>query len=227
MRILYCWSPGADRGPVNDARMILKNARALIRIRVLLRLATDAVSRFNPAMSGDGNDDSDDMDFRDAMADVRRLDVDRADPYHRRRRPEPLNLPVGDEDTDRLAELNIETPDFLEFRRPGIQNRLFHDLQRGVIEPQGSLDLHGLRVHEARSALLRFLDYSHQIGRRCVRIIHGKGRGSNASQPVLKQKTNQWLRQREEVLAFVTAPRWDGGTGAVYVLISGKHRRDY
>jgi DNA-nicking Smr family endonuclease len=44
---------------------------------------------------------------------------------------------------------------------------------------------------------------------------------------VLKQKTNQWLRQREEVLAFATAPRWDGGTGAVYVLLSGKFRRDF
>jgi DNA-nicking Smr family endonuclease len=59
-----------------------------------------------------------------------------------------------------------------------------------------------------------------------VRIIHGKGRGSG-EQPVLKQKANQWLRQKDEVLAFVTAPRWDGGTGAVYVLLSGKYRRQF
>jgi len=94
-----------------------------------------------------------------------------------------------------------------------------------VIEAQGTLDLHGLRVREAKPALARFLNYSLASGRRCVRIIHGKGIGSGGQQPVLKQKTNQWLRQKDEVLAFVTAPRWDGGSGAVYVLLSGKYRR--
>ena len=80
-------------------------------------------------------------------------------------------------------------------------------------------------MREASQALDRFLVQSLTAGRRCVRIIHGKGRGSDGQQPVLKQKTNQWLRQRDEVLAFVTAPRWDGGTGAVYVLLSGKRRQ--
>lgn len=172
---------------------------------------------------GRHGDDNDDQAFRDAMQGVERIDADRPAPYRRRRRPEPLNLPVGDEVDDAFADINIETGDFLEFRRPGIQDRVFADLRRGVIEPAGSLDLHGMRVHEARPALARFLAYSLATGRRCVRIIHGKGRGSNAPQPVLKQKVNQWLRQREEVLAFVTAPRWDGGTGAVYVLLSGKY----
>ena len=172
------------------------------------------------------NKRGDDEDaFREAMQDVERLDGQRAAPYRKRRRPEPLNLPVGDEQDDGFADLAIETGEFLEFRRPGIQNRVFRDLQRGVIEAKATLDLHGLRVHEARPALARFLAQSLATGRRCVRIVHGKGRRSNAEQPVLKQKTNQWLRQRDEVLAFVTAPRWDGGTGAVYVLLSGKYRQ--
>ena len=173
--------------------------------------------------SDDASDDE--AAFREAMQDVERFEAQRIDPYRKKRRPEPLNLPVGDEQDAEFADLAIETGDFLEFRRPGIQNRVFHDLQRGVIEARASLDLHGLRVHEARPALARFLAQSLAAGRRCVRIIHGKGRSGSAQQPVLKHKTNQWLRQREEVLAFVTAPRWDGGTGAVYVLLSGKHRR--
>ena len=173
--------------------------------------------------SDDASDDE--AAFREAMQDVERFEAQRIDPYRKKRRPEPLNLPVGDEQDAEFADLAIETGDFLEFRRPGIQNRVFHDLQRGVIEARASLDLHGLRVHEARPALARFLAQSLAAGRRCVRIIHGKGRSGRAQQPVLKHKTNQWLRQREEVLAFVTAPRWDGGTGAVYVLLSGKHRR--
>jgi DNA-nicking Smr family endonuclease len=173
---------------------------------------------------GDKHDADDQAAFRAAMEDVQPMREARADPYRRRRRPEPLNLPTGDEEREEFADLAIETGEFLEFRRPGIQNRVFHDLQRGLIESQGSLDLHGMRVREAKPALARFLNFSVANGRRCVRIIHGKGRRSDGQQPVLKQKTNQWLRQREEVLAFVSAPRWDGGTGAVYVLLSGKHR---
>lgn len=201
--------------------MILQTPHCLILISV--RRAASI-----PCM-GDADDKRDDTDdeaaFRAAMADVAPMKEKRAAPYRRRRRPEPLNLPVGDEATEEFADLAIETGDFLEFRRPGIQNRVFHDLQRGVIEARATLDLHGLRVREASQALDRFLVQSLAAGRRCVRIIHGKGRGSDGQQPVLKQKTNQWLRQRDEVLAFVTAPRWDGGTGAVYVLLSGKRRQ--
>ena len=47
-------------------------------------------------------------------------------------------------------------------------------------------------------------------------------KGMTEQQPILKQKVNQWLRQRAEVLAFCSAPRFDGGTGAVYVLLSRK-----
>ncbi len=169
--------------------------------------------------------DRDDRDaFRAAMEDVEPISDERPPPYRRKRRPEPLNLPVGDEE-QALSDLAIETGDFLEFRRPGIQDRVFHDLRRGVIAAEATLDLHGLRVREAKPALQRYLTQSLGGGRRCVRIIHGKGRGSDGQQPVLKQKTNQWLRQFDAVLAFVSAPRWDGGTGAVYVLLSGKHRR--
>ena len=186
------------------------------------RLAVSIIAMGNP---DDNPDDKGEGAFREAMRDVEPIEDGRADPYRKKRRPEPLNLPVGDERVDDFADLAIETGEFLEFRRPGIQNRVFRDLQRGVIEAQGTLDLHGLRVREAKPALARFLDYSLASGRRCVRIIHGKGIGSGGQQPVLKQKTNQWLRQKDEVLAFVTAPRWDGGTGAVYVLLSGKYRR--
>ena len=36
---------------------------------------------------------------------------------------------------------------------------------------------------------------------------------------MLKQKVNYWLRLRDEVLAFCSATRRDGGSGAVYVLL--------
>lgn len=174
------------------------------------------------------NDDQsrEDAGFRQAIGEVQPLKQDRADPYRQRRRPEPLNLPVDDESDLESGDLSIETPDFLEFRRPGIQHRVFQDLRRGLIEPEANLDLHGMRVEDARRAFNRFLAHSLTTGKRCVRIVHGKGRGSRESAPVLKQKTNQWLQQRAEVLALCSAPRWDGGIGAAYVLLSRKGRRD-
>ncbi len=158
--------------------------------------------------------------FREATSDVRPLAQDRAEPHRARRRPVPLDLPTGEEEGDRFADGSGETPEFLEFMRPGVQHRLYDDLRRGLLPPEATLDLHGMRATEARLALQRFLAQSLQQHRRCVRLIHGKGFGSSAQQPVLKQKVNQWLPQLPEVLAFCSAPRWDGGTGAAYVLLS-------
>jgi len=52
-----------------------------------------------------------------------------------------------------------------------------------------------------------------------VRIIHGKGKGSENNLPILKNNLDQWLRRQDHVLAFCSARPIGGGTGAVYVLI--------
>lgn len=161
--------------------------------------------------------------FREAMSDVQARQEDRVEPYRQKKPARPLEI-EQEKPGEELADLSVEAPEFFEFRRPGIQHRVFQDLRRGLIPPEQSLDLHGMRVMEARTAFSRFINASLQQGRRCIRIIHGKGRGSRDAQPVLKQKTYQWLLQSETVLAFVTAPRWDGGTGASYVLLSRKAR---
>ena len=159
--------------------------------------------------------------FLDEMSGVTPLQRKTTQPW--KQRPAPRPLPKAPETVqDEFVDVHITTHDFLEFRRDGIQHRLFQELQRGVIKPESTLDLHGLRVAEARRELAQFIPWCAQRGYRCVRIIHGKGQGSAEQQPILKQKINQWLPQRKEVLAFVSAPRWDGGTGAVYVLLSMK-----
>ena len=81
------------------------------------------------------------------------------------------------------------------------------------------LDLHGLILAEAKQALRDFLARSLATQCRCVRIIHGKGRGSGARGPVLKQAVNVILRRTESVVAFCSARQVDGGTGAIYVLL--------
>ena len=44
-----------------------------------------------------------------------------------------------------------------------------------------------------------------QAGRRCVRIIHGKGYRSGARGPVLKIAVDLWLRRHHDVMAFTSA----------------------
>ncbi len=177
---------------------------------------------YNQHMNSEDKESDDEFSvFREAMQGVKPLEHNRASPWKQRRAPVPLELDGEDAPGEEFADTQEDTPDFLAFRRPGIQHRLWSDLQRGVLEPEATLDLHGMRVRDARQALGQFLKQSISARRRCVRIIHGKGRGSS-QQPVLKQRINQWLPQKKEVLAFCSAPRWDGGTGAVYVLLSRK-----
>ncbi|MCP4284652.1 MAG: DNA mismatch repair protein MutS [Gammaproteobacteria bacterium] len=167
--------------------------------------------------------------FRSEMNDTQRLQDDRVEPYRKKLRPFPLppgKTAVLQDEEEQLVDLNIETGDILEFVRPGIQRRLFQELRRGHIPPQAILDLHGLRVAEARKELTQFLAFSRHRRLRVIQIIHGKGYRSEAKQPVLKQKVNQWLRQRSEVLAFCSATRFDGGTGAAYVLLRRHQERN-
>lgn len=162
--------------------------------------------------------------FREAMHDATPIQQEKVSPYKKRLRPKPLEQEQEPERefTEHVADRDIETGDELLFSKPGLQKRVFQDLRRGHIQPEASIDLHGLRVREARPVLADFLQSCWDRRFRCVRIIHGKSRGSDGRQPVLKQKVNQWLPQWGEVLAYCSAPRWDGGTGATYVLLRRK-----
>jgi DNA-nicking Smr family endonuclease len=167
--------------------------------------------------------------LREAFKDVKPLEEHRQEPYRRRLPPRPLHLAVDDdaEEKEHYSEHEIETSEVLDFARPGIQQRLMHDLRRGYLEIGAELDLHGLTVRCAREELNLFLAACQERRIRVARIIHGKGCRSEGRQPVLKQKLNLWLRQREDVLAFTSAPRHDGGTGAAYILLRNpaKQRR--
>ncbi|WP_425486372.1 Smr/MutS family protein [Aromatoleum diolicum] len=125
---------------------------------------------------------------------------------------ESLDAPMSLED-------RLEMGDEAAFLRPGLPRRVLTDLRRGRWVLQGQLDLHGLNRDEARGELSRFLTASLQQGRRCVRVIHGKGLGSPGKESILKQLSRGWLAQREEILAFCQAGPHDGGSGALLVLL--------
>ena len=113
----------------------------------------------------------------------------------------------------------LDTDDQLSFRRTGIGVEITRRLRSGHWSIQRQLDLHGLRVDEAREALGDFIRHAHKLGVRCVRVVHGKGLGSPGKSPVLKGRVQGWLVQKKEVLAFVQARPMDGGAGALLVLL--------
>jgi DNA-nicking Smr family endonuclease len=116
-------------------------------------------------------------------------------------------------------DLLLDTDDTLSWRRIGIGADVVRRLRRGEWSVRGQIDLHGLRVDEARVALVEFLAQALRNEWRCLRVIHGKGLGSPSREPVLKGKVLRWLAQREEVLAFCQARPNDGGSGALIVLL--------
>ena len=114
----------------------------------------------------------------------------------------------------------LDADDAMSFRRPGIGTDVTRKLRAGEWSLQREIDLHGMRSDEARDALGAFVRTAHKQGLRCVRVVHGKGLGSPGRQPVLKVKTQRWLIQKSEVLAFVQANPAEGGAGALLVLLS-------
>ncbi len=126
---------------------------------------------------------------------------------------------IDDMFSEDFEAASLETGDELHFFQPGVSKADFRKLRKGLIKIQRELDLHGMTVTMARENLANFLFQCKFEDIRCIRIIHGKGRGSKNGQPVIKNKVNNWLRQRNEVLAFCSARQNDGGTGAVYVLL--------
>lgn len=173
-------------------------------------------------MNQEKDDDDDRSLFRAAMKDVQPLKHGGGRHVHRPAlSPRPLQREADERAV--LAEMMdgplIDVGEELSYRAPGLQDAAFRRLQRGAWHVGAELDLHGLRADEAKLAIVRFLADSQDRGVRCVRIIHGKGLRSRGEGPVLKQRLDGWLRRRADVLAFCSAKREHGGTGAAYVLL--------
>ena len=129
--------------------------------------------------------------------------------------------------TGRVAwDTGMETGEELSYARNGVGAQTLSRLRRGHWAMQDELDLHGLNVEQARSAVAEFLNQSVRNGLRCLRIIHGKGLRSKNREPVLKRKLGAWLIHRDEILAFCQAREADGGGGAVVVLLQGRRQKD-
>ncbi|OGV25595.1 MAG: hypothetical protein A3F18_08315 [Legionellales bacterium RIFCSPHIGHO2_12_FULL_37_14] len=125
-----------------------------------------------------------------------------------------LNLPLNLTD---IFSYKISAEEKLKFYRNPLTKRQNTAFIKGQLPIENSLDLHGLTIDEAKSALLRFIHASFNRQKRSLLIIHGKGRRHGEAK--LKNLVNHWLPQFTEVLAFVSAEPKDGGAGAIYVLL--------
>lgn len=163
--------------------------------------------------------------FGRAAAGARPLAQDRRPPF-RPRVPPQARQRQRDEQvvlqsllSDGYDEAEVETGDELVFLRSGVSQLTWRRLRRGYYAIEAELDLHGCVVADARERVAAFLREAQGAGRRCVRIVHGKGLSSAGRLPILKVKVNHWLQQKDVVLAFCSARPVDGGTGAAYVLL--------
>lgn len=172
---------------------------------------------------------SDDSDlFKHAMDGTRQINQDRVEPYKPGKKSRPIKRKTEENFTENSslsdhAPEQVESNEALLFKRSGIQNSVIKKLKKGQYEIEAQLDLHRLIVAEARELLAEFLNHASENNFKCVRIIHGKGLGSPDKLPKLKSMVNSWLKQREDVLAFCSAAKQDGGTGAVYVLLKSRY----
>ena len=169
--------------------------------------------------------------FADAMADVVPLeDRPRVPKVHQ----EMAKLPRAVDEraavdaylrdlVDGVVPFDIaDTDEYIEGAVQGFDRRVLRRLRRGEYSIQAHFDLHGHTRDEARAAVGKFIKRSHDQGHRCVLIVHGRGLNSKGQIPVLKEKLKAWLTRGSigtKVLAFASARPYDGGTGAVYVLL--------
>lgn len=174
--------------------------------------------------------------FREAFEGVKRLQNAGAErlvvvPQHKQN--------IVSEDNEVLAALSdlvsgqgpfelTESDEYVEGMRVGLDPRLVMRLRRGEFSVQAHIDLHGLFQADAKEELTRFILESVQKGRRAVLVVHGRGLRSPGGQAVLKHAAAQWLSHGViggYVLAFTTAQSYDGGAGALWVLLRRERRR--
>jgi len=176
---------------------------------------------------------SDEKAFGELMADVRPLKGETAVQLKRAAEITPGTLErrlaaesLARRDANFLSTTHIPLVDphaELSFVRPGVQHGVFKRLRLGDYRFDSRLDLHGFTVEQSREALFRFIADCMRHDVRAALLNHGKGAG-RATPALLKSCVASWLPQFAEVLAFHSAPRHLGGTGATVILLRKSER---
>jgi DNA-nicking Smr family endonuclease len=111
----------------------------------------------------------------------------------------------------------------LEGRRLDVDPREVGRLRRAQYPIDGTLDLHGKTVPDAKAAVVEFVARRRRQGDRAILIVHGKGLHSSRGHAVLRGELGAWLSQgiaARHVLAFASRLEGDERSGALAVLLA-------
>lgn len=128
---------------------------------------------------------------------------------------------------DPLADADVkilEPTAIVEFQRPGVQHGVYRQLRLGKYQIEARLDLHRMNLEQARMAVYQFVKDCIANDIRCALITHGKGEGRQ-NPAVIKSHVAHWLPQIKEVLAFHSAQKHHGGTGATYIMLKKSEKK--
>ena len=169
------------------------------------------------------------LSFLEEMKDVQRIKkTNRAEvqvtraltPGHLERQRAAVAKPFRDANpltSDMVEPLTAQ--DVLGWQRPGVQHGVFRKLRLGQYPIEARLDLHRMTVDQARKEVYEFIGDCVRYGVRTVIILHGKGERNPDGIALLKSHLAKWLPELNDVLAFHSAQKRHGGTGAVYVMV--------
>lgn len=176
--------------------------------------------------------------FEQAMQDVTPLKPGEQRPLHdanktkqsskdlvrkiKKRQHQPPRSSANSQLDDSVTTSKVSAFDSISYSQKGVRSKELTALKKGELKIQSELDLHGMTADQAQATIQQFIAICYADKERVIRIIHGKGYNSNEELPVLKNLTNQILRQMSEVIAFSSAPVKDGGVGAVNVLLKAQ-----
>ena len=149
-------------------------------------------------------------------------------PGHIERQRAAIALPL--KDTNPLTADMVEpltAQDVLSWKRSGVQNGVFRKLRLGYYPSEAKLDLHGMTVDEARRQVFGFVNDCMRYDLRTAMILHGKGERNRDGIAWLRSYLAKWLPELEPVLAFHTAQKHHGSTGAIYLMIRKSDREKH
>lgn len=125
-------------------------------------------------------------------------------------------------------DLTPSLPERLQKSPVQMDQKTFGKMKRGKLSPDGRIDLHGMTLDRAHTALTRFILSANGSGKRLVLVITGKGKNRDDGGPipvrygVLRHQVPQWLGQhplKPLVMQVTPAHISHGGGGAYYVYL--------
>ena len=107
-----------------------------------------------------------------------------------------------------------------------IEKNKLNRIKSGRINIEGTIDLHGFSLKEAKARLQLFVGESLQHNKRLLLIITGKGKNSkpniHGKKQTIKSEINKWLLEdfyRDKVQYISRALDKHGGEGAYYFFL--------